>query len=69
MGELSCADACAKREKYKQVFTDIEKMAEKEFSDMDFENADKRTKVQEHVDAIKAECAAKISELDGLSFE
>ena len=36
MGELSRADACAKREKYKQVFTEIMEMADKEFSDMDY---------------------------------
>lgn len=69
MGELSRADACAKREKYKQVFTEIMEMAEKEFSDMDFENADKRTEVEMHIMAIKIQCGKKIKELDGLSFE
>lgn len=69
MGELSRADACAKRDRYKQIFTEIKTMAEKEFSDMDFENADKRTEMKEHIDAIKSECDARMAELDGFSFE
>lgn len=69
MGELSRADACAKREKYKQIFTEIMKMADKEFSDMDFENADKRTEIQEHIEKIKSECDVRIKELDSFSFE
>ena len=44
-------------------------MEEKEFSDMDFENADKRTEVEMHIMAIKIQCGKKIKELDGLSFE
>lgn len=69
MGELSRADACAKREKYKQVFTEIMEMADKEFSDMDFENADKRTEIEMHIMAIKIQCSKKIKELDSFSFE
>lgn len=69
MGELSRADACAKREKYKQVFVDIMEIADKEFSDMDFENADKRTEIEMHIMAIKIQCGKRIKELDSLSFE
>lgn len=69
MGELSRTDACAKRDRYKQVFTEIMETADKEFSDMDFENADKRTQIEMHIMAIKIQCGKKIKELDSLSFE
>ena len=69
MGELSKSDAESRKTKYIKVLNDVSSKVEKHFTDMDFENADKRTKMEESVSEIKRICNNAISQLNGMSFQ
>lgn len=69
MGELSKAAANTKRDYYVSVFEEIERTVDKEFQEMDFENADKRIEMEEQVEAIKRVCKAQEEFLKGMYFE
>ncbi|MBQ9691479.1 MAG: hypothetical protein IJV62_05245 [Eggerthellaceae bacterium] len=68
-GELSCWDASRKLGEYSQKFHAMSTSAEKNYNDMDFENADKRKLVAAEIEKIKAKCAAVDSAIQDISFE
>ncbi|MDE6626525.1 MAG: hypothetical protein K2K56_09170 [Lachnospiraceae bacterium] len=68
---LRISDEIAKYQlmQYADLINEVEKQAEKNFKDMDFENADRRDDMEEIIGNMKRECANAISEMEQLSFE
>lgn len=69
MGKLTANEAYSRVSNYDSEIESMVKSLKDNFSDMDFENADKRTDMENIVDEIIAECNRVEVDLDNLHFE
>lgn len=69
MGRLSFGDSIWKANSFRNAIQDMEESARSNFEDMDFENADKRTEMEELKIAITSACSSVEAQLDSLWFE
>lgn len=69
MGELSGRDAEKKKGSYQKTLNKAMSKVEKNFKDMDFENADKRNEMEEAMEEIRRVYNASINYIDSLNFE
>lgn len=68
MGTLSAESAGNKRSKYNSYIDDVISDMNKNFDDMDFENADQRTNMQDEFNAMIQKCENAKINLDNLRF-
>lgn len=69
MGELSSWDAESKKNYYRRILEKAKKNVRENFEEMDFENANKRSDMENIIEEIEEACQAKMNELDGMGFE
>ena len=69
MGQLSAGDAANYREKLANYLRKCKSQVRENFEEMDFENADKRTKMEEYISNMEMKYDSLISELNGMCFE
>lgn len=69
MGELSKNDAERKREQYQDQLNKMKSKVRENFEEMDFENADQRNFMENHVEAIESVFNGLIMELGAITFE
>ena len=69
MGQLSQGDAISFRDELVDYFTKCKSDVRENFEEMDFENADKRTMVEEYISNMEGKYDSLISELNNMSFE
>ena len=69
MGQLSQSDASSFRNTLVSYFESCKADVRENFEEMDFENADKRTKMEEYISNIEMKYDSLISELNGMCFE
>lgn len=66
---ISAEGANSQLIQYADLINEVEKQAEKNFKDMDFENADRRNDMEKIINQMKRECANAVNEMEQLSFE
>lgn len=66
---ISAEGANSQLIRYAGLINDVEKQAEKNFKDMDFENADRRDEMEIIIGKMKQECANAVNEMEQLNFE
>lgn len=66
---LSSGDAKYQLEQYKHLVNEVKKQADKNFKDMDFENADRREEMEEIVQKMIKDCEDTVSEIENTYFE
>lgn len=54
---------------YKQGMENVIREAQKNFEDMDFENANRRVEMEKLINNIKSECEEAISQAENVYFE
>lgn len=54
---------------YKQGMENVIREAQKNFEDMDFENANRRVEMERLINNIKSECEEAISQVENVYFE
>ena len=54
---------------YKNLVEEVEKQAQKNFDDMDFENSNRRVEMEEIINAMKTDCANIITQMENVNFE
>ena len=69
MGQLSQSDANSFRNELVSYLGRCKKDVRENFTEMDFENADKRTKMEEHISNMEKKYDGLINELNSMSFE
>lgn len=69
MGKLTAGEARGEVNRYKRYIDRIISAANKNFEDMDFENANRKDEMEKMVEAIKNDCESAKMTLDGLNFE
>lgn len=69
MGQLTAGEARSQAAIYKHYLEEIIHQAEKNFNDMDFENANRREEMREIIQNIKKECKEVKDDLNSLHFE
>lgn len=69
MGELSKADAEKKRNKYISQITKIKGYVREDFEEMDFENAQERTMMENCIESMESIYNSMIGMLAGMNFE
>ncbi len=69
MGELSSSDASARREGYIARLEKVKKDVREDLTEMDFENALQRDRMERYVESIEEELTGLVRLLDGLTFE
>ena len=69
MGQLSKSDARSFRDDLVSYFGKCKKDVRENFTEMDFENADKRTKMEEYISNMEKKYDGLIKELNDMSFE
>ena len=69
MGQLSKSDASSFRDDLVSYFGKCTKDVRENFTEMDFENADKRTKMEEYISNMEKKYDGLIKELNDMSFE
>lgn len=67
--KISAEGANSQLIQYADLINEVEKQAEKNFKDMDFENADRRNDMEKIINQMKRECANAVNEMEQLSFE
>ena len=68
MGELYASEANAIRSSYISTYRSIKEKVNRNFQDMDFENAQQRDDMEEIVTKIKEVCDNCCDELSGMEF-
>lgn len=69
MGELSKADAERKRSNYISKITKIKRNVREDFEEMDFENANERTMMENCIEGMESIYNSLIGMLAGMNFE
>lgn len=69
MGELSKADAEAKKQKYISIISDVKSDVREDFEEMDFENAVERTNMEAYIKSMEEEYDGLLRTLEGMRFE
>jgi len=69
MGQLSSGDASGFRNELVAYFRECKSQVRENFNEMDFENADKRTKMEEHIANMETKYDSLINSLNNMSFE
>lgn len=69
MGQLTAGEARSQVTIYNHYLEEIIYQVEKNFKDMDFENANRREDMKEIIQNIKKECKAVKEDLNSLHFE
>ena len=69
MGELAQEDAIYLREQYRKYYEQAKEDISMNFTDMDFENADKRDDMEMEIQRINRLCDECIGELDRMEFQ
>ena len=65
MGELSKSDAESKKSSYIESLKNLKK----DFTEMDFENADQRTEVEKQIEIMESAYDDGVKLLESMSFE
>ncbi|WP_458459684.1 hypothetical protein [Pseudobutyrivibrio sp.] len=69
MGQLSQSDANSFRNELVSYLERCKKDVRENFTEMDFENADKRKQMETHISNMERKYSGLINELNGMSFE
>jgi hypothetical protein len=69
MGQLSQSDASSFRNELVSYLGRCKKDVRENFTEMDFENADKRKSMETHIANMERKYDSLISELNNMSFE
>lgn len=69
MGQLTAGEARSQATIYNHYLEEIIYQVEKNFKDMDFENANRREEMKEIIQKIKKECKEVKEDLNSLHFE
>ena len=69
MGELAQEDASRVRDSFIEYFQKSKSGVRENFEEMDFENADKRTQMEQNIINMEMKYDSLINELRNMSFE
>lgn len=69
MGELTAAEAKVQVDNYVREIDKAIRGMEKNFEEMDFENANRRDEIEDLVEEMVSECQAVRDGIEALSFE
>lgn len=66
---ISAASARNQIKQYTRLIDNVAKQAEKNFKDMDFENADRREQMEEIIQKMVKDCEETAGDMEGAYFE
>lgn len=66
---ISAAEARYQLMEYADLINEVKKQAEKNFKDMDFENADRRETMEEIIQKMMNDCENVVNVMEGTYFE
>lgn len=69
MGTLTQSEAISRRSSYEDIILQTRDKLQKNFDDMDFENANRKEEMRAIIEIMKRNCEITLGEMYGLSFE